>query len=164
MSINLRLLRMKSSSIYAIERDGVNLPEAFLEQLSSTHPKDAQWLAKFIDLVCSDDIIHQDQFRGELPNDGVFAMYQHRATKGKVPYSSARLLCAFVGRPCKIVIAGAGFIKTRDEPVQDNHVAWMEAKLVADVGKWIQRQIDCGEVTINGAHLAGTHSDSLTMK
>lgn len=164
MRIELRLWRTKSNSIYAIVRDGSNLPESFLETLSSEHPKEAQWLAKFIDLVCSDDIVRQPQFRPELPNNNVFAMYQHRKTEGKLPYSSVRLLCTFVGRPCRIVIAGAGFVKTQDQPIQQNIAAMAEARLVADVGSWLKEQVDCGEVAIRSAQFWGKHPDSLTMK
>jgi hypothetical protein len=153
----------RSQAVYAIVRDGLNLPESFLETLYSEHPKEAQRLAKFIDLVCSEDIVRQSQFRAELPNDDVFAMYQHHETERRLPYSAVRLLCTFVGTPCRIVIAGAGFVKTQNQPIQHNDVAMAEARLVAAVGRWLQRQIDCGEVAFRGALLWGKNPDSLTM-
>ncbi|MBK7578290.1 MAG: hypothetical protein IPI24_12815 [Ignavibacteria bacterium] len=135
--------------------------ERFLEQLEEFNVKHAQQLASFIDNVSKSDRIMQLMLRPERPDLGVYAMYKQG--NGNGPYNPSRLLCAYVGTGDRILVVGAGFIKTKDGSIQNNALADREAKFLADVVNELNTRIDNGEIIINGSLLIPHYADSFTL-
>ncbi len=84
-----------SCSCYTIKLNGIVLPEQFVVGIEREAPKDAERLAKFLMRLRGETHIRPSQLRSELPNEGVFAMYDHKPM-GKGPYNPIRLLCSYV--------------------------------------------------------------------
>ena len=86
-------------------------------------------------------------------------MYSRNALAGE-PYNPARLLCSYVSASSRIIVVGAGFIKTHDEPIQDNVDAYYEAMYLYDIIKELNARIDNDEIHIAGSELHSAYPDS----
>lgn len=125
-------------TLYAIVRDGINLPEKHLRDLELIDDPHVQrtlrWQAAFLKNVIQEPFIRQVMLRSELPARDVYAMYDHKNQSRRLGYSASRILCSYVQPDnARILICGAGFLKTRDEPLQQNQLGMREAKFLADV-------------------------------
>lgn len=147
-------------SCYAIALDDIVLPEQFAASVARTFPRDAQRLAKFLMRLTDDSYIRPDLLRSELPNEGVFALYNHKPM-GREPYNPIRLLCSYVADTNRILIVGDGFYKHHDRPIQNDSRAMKHARLVADVVRLLNNRIAAGEITVSGSELLPLHGDSL---
>ncbi len=150
------------STLYAVVRDGVHLPDAHLELLEREAPEVGTKQASFIDLVVKERHIRQVMLRPELPNRGVYAMYKQNDEASALGYSPSRMLCAYPTGCGGILICGAGFLKIKDEPIQDNATAYREAIFLADTVAMVNERIDTGEIRVVGNRLIPQFEDSLT--
>lgn len=146
-------------SCYAIELNGVNLPEQFVIGIVREYPKDAERLAKFLVRLRGESCIRPDQLRSELPNEGIYAMYDHKPMGGH--YNPVRLLCSCVSNGNRILLAGSGFYKRKTQPIQQDAVAMEQARLLVNVVRELHQRIDAGEIEVAGSELLPLHGDSL---
>jgi hypothetical protein len=158
MSTSIELWCQGSCSLYAVVRGGINLADQFLEQLAEFDIVHAQKLASFIDNVSQSDGISQLMLRDERPDRKVYAMYKHGSGNG--PYNPSRLLCAYVGTGGRILLVGAGFIKSKAESIQSNQHANQEASFLADLVRELNDRIDNGEIALEGSLLIPQFVDS----
>lgn len=163
MSSNVRVVPwlQGSCSMYAVERDGICLPERFLELLVATHSIHAHRLTRFMVHILQQDHVSPLLLRPERPELGVYAMYNHKDLP-RVSYNPSRLLCRYVGSSGRILLVSSGFVKLRDEPIQQNLVANSEARFLSELGSALDGRIECGELTIVGSLLVPTSSDSFS--
>lgn len=147
-------------SLYAIVRSEICLPDQFIEILGLFDRDSADRLLKFIKRITYAGQIRELHLRPERPDLGVFAMYNHRELLYE-PYNPSRLLCAYIHESNRIMIVGAGFIKSKAEPIQSNAEANDEAKYLADIVRQLNNRIDHGEVLIVGSELIPVFPDSL---
>lgn len=146
--------------MYAIVRDGVCLPDLFIDTLQDQYPEDAFRLMAILDWLAERSIIRPALLRPERPELGVYALYNHREIS-YTAYSPSRLLCSYVGQSNKILVVGSGFVKSRNEPIQMNGVANFEAEFLGIVAKALHERIEHGEVIISGSKLVAVYLDSL---
>ncbi|MCO6465935.1 MAG: hypothetical protein J5I53_04885 [Bradyrhizobiaceae bacterium] len=139
-------------SLYAIVKDGVRLPEVFLNELFQEDEKDAIRIAGFIDFIVRESCIPQQMLRDEGTHNGVevYAMYNHKSLPRRTEYSPSRLLCAYVETTNRILIVGSGFVKTRDQPIQMNAHATKSKVFLTNVVRVINRRIGMGEIEVDG--------------
>ncbi len=149
-----------SCSCYAIKQHGVVLPEQFVIGIEREYPRDAERLAKFLMRLRGETHIRPCQLRSELPNEGVFAMYDHKPM-GKGPYNPIRLLCSYVSNSNRILLVGGGFYKSKTQPIQQDADAMKQAKVLVDVVRRLNGRIDVGEIEVAGSELLPLHRDSL---
>jgi hypothetical protein len=149
----------KSSSLYAIVRDGHCLIDDFLDQLEQHDERHAVHLAHFLDMITNEPYIRPGFLREELPQQGVYAMYSERTAR--IPYNPSRLMCGYVGVGCRILLVGGGFIKRTSGPLQRHAEGMREALFVARVLREIHTRIDHGEIDITGPSLIPVKSDAL---
>lgn len=147
-------------SLYAIVRDGVCLPDLYINTLQEQHPDDAFRLMAVLDWLAERSIIRPSLLRPERPELGVYALYNHREISYS-KYNPSRLLCSYVGPTSKILVVGSGFVKSRNEPIQMNGVANFEAEFLGNVAKALHERIKHGEVIISGSKLVAVYLDSL---
>lgn len=148
-----------TSSLYAVERDGVCLPEEFLDALNQCSAHHAERLTRFLVHILRQDYLRPSFLRPELPELGIYAMYNHKELRS-APYNPSRLLCRYVAGSDRIVLVGSGFVKSSDEPIQSNVNAHAEAVFLSDLGRGLDMRIDCGEIIIANSVLVPTSSDS----
>jgi hypothetical protein len=148
-----------SCSCYAIKLNGILLPEQFVIGIERESPKDAERLAKFLVRLRGESYIRPDRLRCELPNEGVYAMYDHKPMRG--PYNPVRLLCSYVSNSNRILLVGGGFYKTKTQPIQQDAKAMEQARLLIDVVRELHQRIDAGEIQVAGSELLPRYSDSL---
>lgn len=127
------------------------LPEVFLEELARTNKHHAERLARCIDMISRRPFIRPALLRPERPDLGVYAMYNHIEVSDV--YNPSRLLCAFAGTSNRIMLVGAGFIKTRTEPIQANIDAHREAIQLGRIARELSERIEYGAIEIVGPTL-----------
>lgn len=147
-------------SFYAIERDGVCLPDAFMADLQTTNIGHAQRLWAFLETISQELYIRQAYLRPERPELGVFAMYNHKELESE-RYNPSRLLCSYASGGNRILVVGSGFLKSNDQPIQRNGIANSEAEYLAAITKQLNERIGHGEITIDGSRLVPRFHDSL---
>lgn len=147
-------------SFYAIERDGVCLPELFIEGLAISHPEHAEGLWNILNALSRAVLVRQQLLRPERPELGVFALYNHKEI-GRVAYNPSRLLCSYAGDSNRIMLVSSGFIKSKDESIQRNVSANNQAEFLSIISKQLNSRITHGEVLVVGSELIPTHNDSL---
>lgn len=162
MGLRIRLWRAGRCSLYALERNGVCLPNAFLERLALHAESDAVRLSSFITMLLDECIIRPMYLRDERPDLGVYAMYNHRPMP-KASYNQSRLLCAFIESTNTIMIVGDGFYKVDDEPIQANAMANSMAVELARAVKEVNRRIHTGEISVDGSLLVPQYHDSFEL-
>jgi hypothetical protein len=148
-----------SCACYAIKLNGIVLPEQFVVGIEREAPKDAERLAIFLRRLRSETYIRPQQLRSELPNEGVYAMYDHKPMRG--PYNPVRLLCSYVSNSNRILLVGGGFYKTKTQPIQQDAEAMEQARLLVNVVRELHQRIDAGEIQVEGSELLPRYSDSL---
>ncbi|MBU3680018.1 MAG: hypothetical protein FGM32_10500 [Candidatus Kapabacteria bacterium] len=146
-------------SMYAVVRDGVCLAQEFVSTLRKVDSDSERRLMRLITALSNEALIRPAQLRPERPDRGVFAMYNHREWRGE-QYNPSRLLCSYVGAGNRTLLFGAGFVKTRDEPIQSNPEANREAVFLADIAQQVDLKIDHGEILVVGAELIPLFADS----
>ncbi len=146
-------------SLYAIVRNGVCLADEFLLHPELADKRSALLLIDFVQNMSMLEYVSQVLLRPELPRYGIFAMYSRNALTGE-PYNPARLLCSYVSASSRIIVVGAGFIKTQNEPIQDNVDAYYEAMYLYDIMKELNARIDNDEIKIAGSELYSEYPDS----
>ena len=146
-------------SCYAIESNGIVLPEHFVEGVAQKFPRDAERLAKFLERLRCETHIRPHQLRSELPNEGVYAMYDHKPMGGQ--YNPVRLLCSYVSDSNRILLVGGGFYKRKTQPIQQDVEAMEQARLLVNVVRVLHQRIDAGEIQVEGSELLPRFSDSL---
>lgn len=163
MSTNVRIAPWLSgkSSMYAVERDGLCLPEDFLHSLSKYNTVHAHRLTRFMVHILHQEYISPLYLRQERPELGIFAMYNHKDIPS-APYNPSGLLCRFVGSSARILLVSSGFMKTRNEPIQQNRAANSEAMFLSELGRMLDQRIALGEVKIVGSLLVPTAPDSFS--
>lgn len=150
---------VRTCALYAVVRDGRCLPDAFFDELARDQRHHAERLARFVDMITKRPYIRPALLRPERPDLGVFAMFNH--TEAAYPYNPSRLLCAFVGQSNRIMVVGAGFIKTQAEPIQMNVVAHREAMQLARIATELSERIVCGAIDEIGPLLVPRIPDAL---
>jgi len=163
MVISIKAWQIGRCSLYAVVRDGTCLADSFLDQLEHHDYESAKQLAGFIDNLSRESYIRAAMLRDEVPSLGVYAMYRHNFATMSTRYNPSRLLCAFVGESDRIMIVGAGFVKSIDQAIQLNAQAYREARFLSGVMNEINVRIDTGEIEIDGSLLLPQHSDSFTL-
>ena len=148
-----------SCSCYAIKQHGVVLPEQFVIGIERECPRDAERLAKFLMRLRGETHIRPSQLRSELPNEGVYAMYDHKPMRG--PYNPVRLLCSYVSNSNRILLVGGGFYKRTTQPIQQNADAMKQANVLVDVVHMLNDRIGAGEIEVVGSELLPLRRDSL---
>jgi hypothetical protein len=146
-------------SFYAIERDGVCLADAFLEELDVEDPFAAKRLRAFLEMISNETHVRQVYLRPERPELRVFAMYNHKELVAE-PYNRSRLLCSYVGQSNRLLLLGSGFIKLTDQPIQRNGLANREAEFLYDIARKVGQRIECGEILVIGSELVPLSNDS----
>ncbi|HLO99603.1 MAG TPA: hypothetical protein VK171_13490 [Fimbriimonas sp.] len=144
MNVHIKPWRIGTCSIYSVVRDEVCLIDRFIDSLTLSNINDAKALASFIDNLSRAQRIRPELLRPERPELGVYAMYKHDRRFG--PYNPSRVLCAFAGSGDRILIAGAGFVKQVNQPIQKNPKANQEAEFLAGVVRQVNDRIDVGEI------------------
>ena len=151
-----------ASSLYAVVRDGICLPDEFLERLHAGNALHAERLTRFLVHILHQDYVRPSYLRPELPELGVYAMYNHREMLSS-KYNPSRLLCRYIGSANNIILVGSGFVKTRDEAIQRNGAAHAEALFLSNVGKELDNRIQQAEISIVGSQLIPISSNSFTL-
>lgn len=149
-----------SSSLYAVVRNDVCLPEEFIEQLHQTNVLHAERLTRFLVHILRQSHVRQSLLRPELPEKGIFAMYNHKERPGE-HYNPSRLLCRYVGSTSNILLLGSGFVKTINEPIQSNRMAYAEALFLSTLGKELDSRIEEGDIAVHGSSLVPASYTSL---
>lgn len=164
MSSRIRIVPwlVGTCSIYAIVREDVCLADTFIQHLESVNRTHARRLLIFLYGITGLDGIREILLRPELPDLGVYALY-NRKELPQENYNPSRLLCSYIGTNSRILIVGSGFIKTRDEPIQMNIRAKREALFLFEVARELRSRIDHGEVDVAGSELIPRYHDSLEM-
>ena len=116
VSLNVIPWIVGNCSFYAIEQDGIVLADQLLRSVAASSSKDADRLYRMLNRIAGDRYIRPDLLRPELPQEGVFALYNHKPM-GREPYNPIRLLCSFVSKSNRILIVGGGFYKRADRPI-----------------------------------------------
>ena len=159
MEVSIERWLPGSCSCYAIKLNGILLPEQFVIGIEREAPRDAERLASFLHRLGGESYIRPDQLRCELPNEGVYAMYDHKPMRG--PYNPVRLLCSYVSNSNRILLVGGGFTKRKTQPIQQDAEAMEQARLLIVVARDLHQRIDAGDVKVEGSELLPRYSDSL---
>lgn len=163
MNISIKEWYLGRCSLYAVVRDDSCLADSFLDQLEKQDHESAKQLAGFIDNLSRETYIRTAMLRDEVPALGIYAMYRHNFHHMITRYNPSRLLCGFAGESDRIMIVGAGFVKTIDQSIQRNPLAYREATFLSGVINEINVRIDTGEIKIEGSLLLPQHSDSFSL-
>ncbi len=147
-------------SCYAIKLNGVVLPEQFVVGIERNFPRDAERLARFLNRLKSETHIRPNLLRSELPNEGVYAMYDHKPM-GREPYNPVRLLCSYISNSDRILLVGGGFYKRKTQSIQQDLKAMKEAKFLIGVVRELNDRINAGEIEVAGSELLPLRGDSL---
>lgn len=161
MTINVIPWRIGDSSLYAVVRDSHCLADQFLDVLELHDVRHAMHLAGFIAMITREPFIRPGFLRDELPERGIYAMYQHGTVRRT--YNPARLLCGYVGTGNRILLVGSGFVKQKTEPLQENRAAYAEANMLADIIDVLNTRITTGEIEVVGSRLDPMYHDSLNL-
>lgn len=149
-------------SFYAIAHDGVVLADRFLEELALVDRAHAERLANLVgNIVEHAEYVRPALLRTELPAYGIYALYNHKEVRS--PYNPSRLLCAYAAGTARIVIVGAGFIKERTEPIQQNARAMQAATTLASCIRIVNDRIKTGEIDVDGSILYPSHPEAFTL-
>lgn len=148
------------SSLYALVRNGGCLVDEFLAVLREVDEDSMLRMKTILEWLAGEVYIRPQYLRPELPELGVFALYNHKGLSG-TNYNKARLLCSYAGNCDNILLLGAGFVKSKTEPIQQNGSAHYEARFLARIVKEINERIENGEVRVIGSQLASRNSDAL---
>ena len=158
MTINVIPWRAGDSSLYAVVRDNQCLADQFLDVLELHDVRHAMHLAGFIAMITREPFIRPGFLRDELPERGIYAMYQHGTMRQM--YNPARLLCGYVGTGNRILLVGSGFVKQKTEPIQGNRPAYAEANMLADIIDVLNTRIATGEIEVVDSTLDPMYNDS----
>lgn len=160
MSVTVIPWLVGTCSLYALQKNDVILAEEFMLDTEEYAAKDASRLAQFLLRLKDETYIPPSRLRIELPNEKVYAMYNHKPI-GREPYNPIRLLCAYPADSNRILVVGGGFYKRHTQPIQDNPTAMVHAKLLANVVQELNRRVERGEINVAGSQLLPRFYDSL---
>ena len=160
VSLNVIPWIVSTCSFYAIEQDGIVLADQLLRSIATSSSKDADRLYRMLNKIAGDRYIRPDLLRSELPQEGVFALYNHKPM-GREPYNPIRLLCSFVTNSNRILIVGGGFYKRADRPIQQDTEAMKQARVLCNVVRMLNQRVDTGDIDVEGSELHPFHHDSL---
>lgn len=103
-------------SMYAVVRDGVCLIDEFIGTLRNHDADAADDLVYVLEWLSREQLIRQAYLRPERPEIGVYAMFNHLEMPTPT-YNPSRVLCSYVQNSNTAMILGAGFLKTKYEPI-----------------------------------------------